>query len=82
MNRQEDFDRQADDYSNCCFEEDDSLFAAFHFKEGAEYGYKYAVDKAWGLIEKLCDSHNVVSIKDGKYKSRSWLEEQFRKAMQ
>jgi len=45
MSRQEDFDRQADDYSNCCFEEDDSLFAAFHFKEGAEYGYKYAIDK-------------------------------------
>ena len=38
--------------------------------------------KACELIEKLCDSHNIVSIKDGKYKSRSWLEEQFRKAME
>ena len=49
---------------------------------GCEHGYKYAVNKACELIEKLCDSHNIVSIKDGKYKSRSWLEEQFRKAMQ
>ena len=40
------------------------------------------IDKACELIEKLCDSHNIVSIKDGKYKSRSWLEELFRKAMQ
>lgn len=40
------------------------------------------IDKACELIEKFCDSHNIVSIKDGKYKSRSWLEEQFRKAMQ
>lgn len=40
------------------------------------------IDKACEVIEKLCDSHNIVSIKDGKYKSRSWLEEQFRKAMQ
>lgn len=52
------------------------------YEAGAEHGYQYAVDKAWGLIEKLCDSHNIVSIKDGKYKSRSWLEEQFRKAME
>ena len=52
------------------------------FYNGAEYGYQYAVDKALELIEKLCDSHNIVSIKDGKYKSRSWLEEQFRKTMQ
>lgn len=40
------------------------------------------IDKAWELIEKLCDSHNIVSIKNGKYKSSSWLEEQFRKAME
>ena len=52
------------------------------FEAGAEHGYQYAVDKACELIEKLCDSHNIVSIKDGKYKSRSWLEEQFRKAIE
>jgi len=58
------------------------LNRVFPFEAGAEYGYQYAVEKGWKLIEKLCDSHNIVSIKDGKYKSRSWLEEQFRKAMQ
>lgn len=51
-------------------------------KHFSEYGYQYAVDNACELIDKLCDSHNIVSIKDGKYKSRSWLEEQFRKAME
>ena len=52
------------------------------FDAGFDKGYQYAVDKACELIEKLCDSHNIVSIKDGKYKSSSWLEEQFRKAME
>lgn len=50
-------------------------------KHFADYAHQYAVDKAYELIEKLCDSHNIVSIKDGKYKNRSWLEEEFRKAM-
>ena len=47
-----------------------------------EASWDCAVDKACELIEKLCDSHNIVSIKDGKYKSRSWLEELFRKEME
>lgn len=33
-------------------------------------------------FERMAHSYDIVSIKDGKYKSRSWLEEQFRKAMQ
>ena len=53
MSRQEDFDRQADDYSNCCFEEDDSLFTVFHFKEGAEYGYQYAIPEVCHIIRMI-----------------------------
>lgn len=75
MSRQEDFKQKATEYNN-------NVNMHLDFYNGAEYGYQYAVDKALELIEKLCDSHNIVSIKDGKYKSRSWLEEQFRKTMQ
>ena len=66
--------------AECDNEVRDALLKAY--LAGGEHGYQYAIEKGWKLIEKLCDSHNIVSIKDGKYKSRSWLEEQFRKAMQ
>lgn len=75
MSRQEDFDRQADDYSNCCFEEDDSLFAAFHFKEGAEHGYQYAVDKAVEFLK-------TKEFGDWIEQEASSFIEDFRKAMQ
>jgi len=87
MSRQEDFDTQSDKYVEMrkSFGVNDPYslkeIGEAHY-QGAEYAYQYAIEKGWKLIEKLCDSHNIVSIKDGKYKSRSWLEEQFRKAMQ
>jgi hypothetical protein len=65
----------------CAYNGDKEKMRSKIFEEAAEYGFQYAIEKGWKLIEKLCDSHNIVSIKDGKYKSRSWLEEQFRKAM-
>ena len=77
MSRKEDFKRMAHSHDT-----ESSKYEQECYVDGAEDGYEYAVDRAWEFIEKLCDSHNIVSIKDGKYKSRSWIEEQFRKAMQ
>lgn len=79
--RQEDFKQAATDYADSP-DETQRIIEQVGYEMGCEHGYKYAVNKACELIEKLCDSHNIVSIKDGKYKSRSWLEEQFRKAME
>lgn len=76
MGRQEDFKRMAHSHDT-----ESSKYEQECYIDGAEDGYEYAADKAWGLIEELCDSHNIVSIKDGTYRSRSWLEEQFRKKM-
>ena len=77
MSRKEDFKRMAHSHDT-----ESSKYEQECYVDGAEDGYEYAVDRAWELIEKLCDSHNIVSIKDGTYKSRSWLEEQLRKWME
>lgn len=77
MSRIDDFKRMAHSHDT-----ESSKYEQQCYIDGAEDGYEYAIEKGWELIEKLCDSHNIVSIKDGKYKSRSWLEEQFRKAME
>ena len=52
------------------------------YEDGAEYGYQYAVEKTCEFIQRLLDSYNLISIKDGDYRNTVWLEEQFRKAME
>ena len=57
MSRQEDFEKAAEDYC-----EDHSH--CIYFEAGAEYGYKYAVDKACEWL-KMMDVNDYLKIVPG-----------------